>query len=234
METTRREGRASFRFGLRLCVLVLVLVGCGGPRMPSADGRRDVVVVQGECLELVVRSVDDEVVSASFPVLELAGENRCLDPVAVDLREVHLVGSFEASLSVLALFDPRGEVRAARLGGTRRFRERLAFVSSHRPSEVCIDLAGVAPGLPGGLRCLALPPAPGARTSVGGELPRPWSKVDDDDRGHELDGWSEAVDVDPSNDAVDQSEPRDARRSQRARVAVEQRRLERLAFGGGS
>lgn len=93
------------------------------------------------CLDI---SVDRRPDVDRGPVLAYAFGNRCEEPAMVDLADAVVVGRAGDQILRLSPFDPREEIVARRIDARAVGGEAIAYVSTARMPELCVDTASIA------------------------------------------------------------------------------------------
>src|SRR5580765_622370 len=75
--------------------------------------------------------------------------NRCDSPALVDLAHVPVFGDLEQ----LRPYDPRLELREARLGGQMTAEEMIEYRDADTPSKLCVDVAAIGHASPSQWQC---------------------------------------------------------------------------------
>jgi len=75
--------------------------------------------------------------------------NRCDDPAVVDLSHVSVFGDGK----LLRPYDPRLELRAARLDARMTAEEMIEYRDADTPRQLCVDLASIAHASPAKWQC---------------------------------------------------------------------------------
>jgi hypothetical protein len=146
---------------LRLAVLCYALAGCAYQPGSFRYGAGPAAAFAGQratigCLDVEVARRPDRDAGA---VLQYRFGNRCNRPVEVDLHGVAVVGRLgDGRELLLAPYDPRLELRPARLGGRSSGGEAIAYPTPQPAARVCVDAASIVHARPARWLCLGRAP----------------------------------------------------------------------------
>lgn len=120
------------------------------------------------CLDVAIQRRPDQEESA---VLQYRFGNRCNRAIEVDLQRVVVVGrSGDGREVALAPYDPRRELRPARLGGRLVGGEAIAYPTTRPADQVCVDAASIVHAQPARWLCFAAGPALGQEDVLAHDL----------------------------------------------------------------
>ncbi len=133
----------------RYIFLFFIVSACSGGYTPGAfstsavfggeqfRGRR----LQHGCLDIVLRAVNS---IEHDPVLEISLGNRCVEALRVDLSKLEIRGIFPGGeRRELVLFDPRGEINNALLGGRAVAQEQIEIEGGLGSQQLCISVQDI-------------------------------------------------------------------------------------------
>ena len=133
---------------MRYLLIMGSLLACGGGYDPGAfatstifGGRRfPGTRLQHGCLDIALRAR----ANLHDPALDVSFGNRCVEARWIDLSKLEIRGVFPGGESrTLSLFDPRGEIGPALLGGRAAAKERIEIVGGLGATQLCISVEDV-------------------------------------------------------------------------------------------
>ncbi len=132
-----------------LCLAPLIVGACAyqADSFTYAEQRFRGQHVTIDCLDLAIER--RPVAVRGRVVLAYEFGNRCDQPAVVDLSSVRIVGRATDGATIeLAAYDPRRQIRPARLDGRSVGREAIAYSSTVVVRDVCLDAAAIAHASP--------------------------------------------------------------------------------------
>lgn len=137
--------------------LALALALGGGCAYSAGDYRHGGSAFSGHrdrvgCLDVAIErrpDIDARAVGGYAAVLGYRFGNGCDHPVRLDLGELHVFGvDAEGDRLSLRAFDPRTQIRVARLAGRTAGGEVLAYAAPRPLVEVCVEVTSFGALLP--------------------------------------------------------------------------------------
>lgn len=128
--------------------LALTAVACAGYKANSfrtgaiwGGHRFEGTRLSRGCLDIALRAKEQ---FTGEPTIDVSIGNRCPEALHVDLGKLRIRGHFDgAAPKQLALFDPRGEIREALLGGNSAASERLEIFGAQGAYELCVSVDAI-------------------------------------------------------------------------------------------